>query len=100
MAITREEIVSVLGPSDDALIAEIMITGASFEGCGIVSSGVSLMLIKLSSSGVCWMSAFESVVLPEPVAPEMTIFFSANTASEQGFECLQNFTLRRKCINR
>jgi hypothetical protein len=32
MAITREEIVSVLGPTDETLIAELMARGASFEG--------------------------------------------------------------------
>jgi hypothetical protein len=31
MPLTREEIVSVLGPSDEALVTEIMATGASFE---------------------------------------------------------------------
>jgi hypothetical protein len=31
MPITREEIVSVLGPTDETLIAELMATGASFE---------------------------------------------------------------------
>jgi hypothetical protein len=31
MPITREEIVSVLGPADETLIAEIMTTGASVE---------------------------------------------------------------------
>jgi hypothetical protein len=31
MAITREEIVSVLGPTDETLIAELMAAGASFE---------------------------------------------------------------------
>jgi hypothetical protein len=31
MAITREEIVSVLGPADETLIADLMATGASFE---------------------------------------------------------------------
>jgi hypothetical protein len=31
MAITREQIVSVLGPVDDELVAELMATGASPE---------------------------------------------------------------------
>ncbi len=31
MPMTREEIVSVLGPADEALIAEIVATGASYE---------------------------------------------------------------------
>lgn len=31
MAITREEIVSVLGPTDETLVTELMATGSSFE---------------------------------------------------------------------
>lgn len=31
MPMTREEIVSVLGPTDETLIADILSTGASFE---------------------------------------------------------------------
>lgn len=31
MAMTREEIVAVLGPADDQLVAELMATGASAE---------------------------------------------------------------------
>ncbi len=31
MAITREEIVSILGPTDETLIADILSTGASFR---------------------------------------------------------------------
>jgi hypothetical protein len=31
MSMTREEIVSVLGPTDETLIADILSTGASFE---------------------------------------------------------------------
>ena len=31
MLLTREEIVSVLGPTDETLIADILSTGASFE---------------------------------------------------------------------
>lgn len=31
MAMTREDVVSVLGPSDETLIAEITATGASLE---------------------------------------------------------------------
>lgn len=31
MSMTREEIVSVLGPTDETLVADILSTGASFE---------------------------------------------------------------------
>lgn len=31
MSMTREEIVSVLGPTDETLVANILSTGASFE---------------------------------------------------------------------
>ncbi len=31
MSMTREEIVSVLGPTDETLVADILPTGASFE---------------------------------------------------------------------
>ncbi|MBN9047616.1 MAG: hypothetical protein J0H18_18415 [Rhizobiales bacterium] len=30
MALTREEIISVLGPTDDILVADLMATGAAF----------------------------------------------------------------------
>ena len=31
MTLTREEILSVLGPADDAMIADLTATGASFD---------------------------------------------------------------------
>ncbi|MOA43279.1 hypothetical protein D3C78_1654180 [compost metagenome] len=46
----------------------------------MTSSAVSSIVMMRSVIGMCWISAFESVVLPDPVAPEIMMFFRASTA--------------------